>query len=114
VPERHPSPPWQAATEITKGPARRAARWVGDVVRGFTRAADGRDRAVELLASGDQERVGAAKYFLEQLAIAREEAGPLGLGARLAVTAGELAVMRLRAEDAVAPVLVKTKAIGEA
>lgn len=91
---------------------RLALRWIGDVARGFTRAADARDRAGELLEKPDG--VSVAKDLCGFIRDAHKDAGPLGVGARIACSEGELRQILIRAEDCAAPLHVSGETMGEA
>lgn len=95
---------------------RLALRWVGDVARGFTRAADARDRAGEVLNEVDEKPDGAslAVELCGFIRDAHRDAGPLGVGARIACSEGELRQILIRAEDCAAPLHVSGQTAGEA
>jgi hypothetical protein len=92
----------------------RAARWLGDVARGYTRVADARDAALAQLDRNHPEAAGAIVWACEEIAANRATVGPLGIGARLAMTEDELRALRIAAEDVAGPLHVSTTPIGEA
>ena len=84
-----------------------ALRWGLDVARGYTRAADGREGILRCLdfARGAVSPTTAEKYAdhaldaLKCMTEARAEPGPLGVGARLAMSPFEFVRLRVMAED---------------
>lgn len=75
----------------------RILRWCLDVVRGYTRAADGRERLMQIVREHGRSipHLELCLELLDCAAIARATAGPLGVGARLAWTAAEVEATRL-------------------
>lgn len=73
----------------------RALRFALDIVRGYMRAADGMERAYEMLRGNelDERYIGAFGEVVKVIGAARREPGGLGIGARIAVTEHELTKM---------------------
>lgn len=81
----------------------RLLRWILDVVRGYIRAADGRERALELLHGNelDERYIGAFADAVDAISAARLQPGPLGVGARIAVSEDEIAKLAMIREELV-------------
>lgn len=92
--------------------ARNFLRWIGDVTRGYTRAADARDRAVEVLARADGSTLPAELCGF--IADAHRDGGPLGVGARIACSPSELRTILVGAEDCATPLHVSARSTGAA
>jgi hypothetical protein len=86
---------------------RRAIRHAGEAARGYIRAADCYERALELLprAEADEREAGSLCDLVEIIACDRRVAGPFGIGARVAVTVAQLEALRVAAQDARAEAL---------
>lgn len=91
----------------SKDAARAALRWGIDVLRGYTRIADGREGLLSLFdfaRRADDPTVAlnyadAALDVLDTLAKQRTGGGGLGAGARLALSSAEWLDLRLEAEE---------------
>lgn len=105
--------------DTVKSEVQRALRWMLDVQRGFTRTADARDRAIEVLERPDPGGMvwcpaSLAKDLCGVIEEARQDQGPLGTGARLACTVDELRQILLAAEDRARPLHESAQPAGEA
>lgn len=83
-----------------------ALRWGLDVARGYQRAADQREGILNVLSTAERSTAEwranygqAALDALRTMGEAREEPGPLGVGARLAIMHAEFLELRIAAEN---------------
>lgn len=109
----------RSGIETVKSSLHQMLRWIGDVQRGYTRTADARDRAIEVLERHDPEgrvwcQADLAKDLCGVIAEARKGKGPIAVGARLACTEEERRAILLGAEDCARPLCVSAQPMGDA